>query len=263
VSKPPEASVASSRQEIDGLRKEIQRLQVELASAKRRIDGFRALEAELLMAQVQTVEAIVEAIEAKDPYTSGHSRRVAELSLQIGSGLKLTNDKLWRLHIAALVHDVGKIGVYDSSLRKASRLNDEEYLQLKEHPLIGERIISKIDHFADIAPIVRWHHERYDGKGYPDHLVGDEIPVESAIVCIADTYDAITSKRTYSKARTTAEALDEIDRNAGTQFSPAVVAALRQALLPNELMSITLNESDFALDFEIPDEPTQPNQYIV
>lgn len=240
--------------DVKHLQQKVKELSLQLEGAEKREREFKLLEAKLLMGQVQTVEAIVEAIEAKDQYTSGHSRRVADMSLMMGAVLKLEASRMWKLRIAALLHDVGKIGVYDQSLKKPSALDDHEYLQLKEHPVIGERIVRRIDQFADVAPIVRWHHERYDGKGYPDGLGGDQIPIESAIICVADAYDAITSKRAYSDRKTTAHAVEEIMTHSGTQFNPKVVLALRQALLPNELMSISLQESDFDADFEIPEE---------
>ncbi|HDS74438.1 MAG TPA: HD domain-containing protein, partial [Firmicutes bacterium] len=157
------------------------------------------------------------------------------------------------LNIAALLHDVGKIGVYDSSLRKTTRLSNEEILQLKEHPTIGAGIIKRIDFFHDIAPIVRSHHERFDGHGYPDGLANDAIPIESRIICVADAYDAITSKRTYNKPLSPLKAVEEIERNSGTQFDPEVVSALRNALEPNDLPTVQLNEDDFE-EFEIPNE---------
>jgi len=240
---------------IRALRREIEELTKQLSDMERNHQrAIGELKASLFVSQVQTVDAIVEAIEAKDPYTSGHSRRVMELSLMIGAAMHLEQERMWRVHVGALLHDVGKIGVLDQSLRKTTRLDDLEYLQLKAHPLIGERIVRKIDQFADVAPIVRWHHERYDGQGYPDGLKGDQIPVESAIIFVADAYDAITSKRTYNKPRTRVEAADEIQKHAGTQFHPDVAAALRAALEPNRLESIRIDESDFQDGFDIPED---------
>jgi len=240
---------------IRALRREIEELTKQLSDMERNHQrAIGELKASLFVSQVQTVDAIVEAIEAKDPYTSGHSRRVMELSLMIGAAMHLEQERMWRVHVGALLHDVGKIGVLDQSLRKTTRLDDLEYLQLKAHPLIGERIVRKIDQFADVAPIVRWHHERYDGQGYPDGLKGDQIPVESAIIFVADAYDAITSKRTYNKPRTRVEAADEIQKHAGTQFHPDVAAALRAALEPNRLESIHIDESDFQDGFDIPED---------
>jgi len=239
------------------LRNEIDELREQLRQAESQIEELRQLEASMLMAQVQTVEGFVTTIEAKDEYTSGHSRRVAELSLMVGAAIGLNADRMWKLNLAALLHDVGKIGVYDSSLQKTTRLSDEEFLQLKEHPVTGEGIINRIDALKDIAPLVRSHHERYDGKGYPDQLTGDQIPIESAIICAADAFDAITSKRTYNNPLTMVEAVEELARNSGTQFHPKVADALRKALEPNEVMSVSLSEGDF-VDFEIPDDIEQP-----
>ncbi len=242
--------------ELRVLQDTVAHLREKLWFAEQQIEEFRSLEAQLLMAQVQVVEAIVGAIEAKDEYTSGHSRRVRELSLLIGAVLGLSTDRMWKLNIAALLHDVGKIGVYDSSLRKTTRLNSEELLQLKEHPVIGEGIINRIDFFRDVSRLVRSHHERFDGSGYPDQLCAEEIPLESKIICIADAYDAITSKRTYNKPLSPMKAVEEIERNTGTQFDPEVVQALRRALEPNDLPTVQLNDDDFG-DFEIPNESEQ------
>ena len=245
----------------DELRKEVKRLRGELRGERLRLQGLEQrlqdmenLEAQFMMAQVETVEAIVEAIDAKDPYTSGHSRRVRDMSLQIGAALSLDRDTMRRLLFASLLHDVGKIGVSGASLRKTSRLDDDEYMQLKQHPVIGERIVRKIDYFTDIAPLVRWHHERYDGRGYPDKLKGDEIPLESAIVCVADAYDAMTSKRPYGKPKTHTEAVKETERHSGTQFSPQVIEGLKLVTAAGRLESVSIDESDFGEDFEIPDD---------
>lgn len=248
-------SVNIHRNDVAGLQQQVKDLTHQLAQIeKNHARELRLAEANQFMSQVQTVDAIVEAIEAKDEYTSGHSRRVMELSLMVGAALRLDAARMWKLHIGALLHDVGKIGVLDLSLTKTTRLDDQEYLQLKAHPLIGERIVRKIDIFSEVAPVVRWHHERYDGKGYPDGLQGDQIPIESAIISIADTYDAITSKRAYNKPMTWAAALEEIERNSGTQFSPAAVAALKSAVAPNEVLSVHIDDSDFVGGLQIPDE---------
>lgn len=240
---------------VRALNREIAELSQKLAEMEtRHRDELKALNASLFVSQVQTVDAIVQAIEAKDLYTSGHSRRVMELSLSIAVATGLSQERLWLVHVGALLHDVGKIGVLDQSLRKTSGLDDMEYLQLKAHPLIGERIVRRIDQFADAAPIVRWHHERHDGKGYPDGLEGDQIPLESMIVCVADAFDAITTKRAYNTPKTRAEALVEIQAHAGRQFDPRVVEALRAALSPNQMASVRIEESDFEGGFDIPED---------
>ena len=252
----PPAVVGPKRASVKQLRSEVARLNAELLAAQQRLEELADLEAQLQMAQVETVEAIVEAIDAKDPYTSGHSRRVAELSLQIGAALEFDRAAMWRLRFAALLHDVGKIGVSGASLRKTSRLDDDEYIHLKQHPIIGERIVRKIDNLSEVAPLIRWHHERYDGRGYPDRIKGDDIPLESAIVCAADAYDAMTSKRPYTLPMTHVEAVEEMARNGGTQFSPMVVMGLRAATTVGRINSISLDEGDFEGEFEIPEEDT-------
>jgi HD-GYP domain-containing protein (c-di-GMP phosphodiesterase class II) len=254
VCPPPELDLdKASKQQ---LRHEVERLRVDIANALARLLALDNLEAQLTMAQVETVEAFVEGIDANDPYTSGHSRRVASLSLQIGAAIDLSRDTMIKLHFAALLHDVGKISIAGATLRKTSRLDDDEFVHLKQHPITGERIVRKISNLADVAPMVRWHHERYDGRGYPDGLVGKEIPVESAIVCAADAYDAMTSKRPYGKPKTHMEAVQEIGRNEGTQFAPIVVNGLKTVATAGRIQSFNINEDDFESDFEIPEEMT-------
>ena len=169
---------------------------------------------------ISTIQTLTKTIEAKDPYTSGHAARVEEYSVRLAEAYGLPLDKIESIKTAALLHDIGKIAINDNILNKADRLTREEYEEIKKHPSIGADIISKMDFFKDITIYVRHHHERYDGKGYPDGLVGDDIPIEASILAIADSYDAMTSNRSYRKALTKEEALKEIEVNAGTQFHP-------------------------------------------
>lgn len=166
---------------------------------------------------VRMVQLLASAVDARDPYTQQHSRRVAALAVGFAQALGMSEDHLERLRIAALLHDVGKIGVPDAVLRKPDRLDEAEYRQVKEHPHLAVRILQAIPH-ADILPWIRCHHERWDGRGYPDGLAAEDIPVEARILAICDAYDAMTSSRPYRPAMLTAEALAEIDANAGTQF---------------------------------------------
>jgi diguanylate cyclase (GGDEF)-like protein len=166
---------------------------------------------------VRMVQLLASAVDARDPYTQQHSRRVAALAVGFAQVLGMSEDHLERLRIAALLHDVGKIGVPDAVLRKPDRLDEAEYRQVKEHPHLAVRILQAIPH-ADILPWIRCHHERWDGRGYPDGLAAEDIPVEARILAICDAYDAMTSSRPYRPAMLTAEALAEIDANAGTQF---------------------------------------------
>lgn len=172
---------------------------------------------------LNTVEALVQALEAKDPYTSGHSSRVAQFSVKLAVELKLSEDRVEFIKYAGVLHDVGKIGVSESVLNKQGFLSELEWQMIRNHPSIGQNIIEKIDFLFDVGQVVKYHHERIDGKGYPEGLKGDEIPLESKIIAIADTYDAITSDRSYRNGKTPREALNELEKVAGTQLDAQMV----------------------------------------
>lgn len=162
-------------------------------------------------------------MELKDPYTSGHSLRVADYSQEIARRMGLPDQVVERIRIAAVLHDIGKIGVKGAILNKTSKLTKEEYEEVKKHPELGEKLISKIEDFSDIAKIVRHHHEWYSGQGYPDGLRGEEIPLESRIIAIADAFDAMTSDRPYRKAMDRKTALEILRRNEGSQWDPEIL----------------------------------------
>lgn len=166
------------------------------------------------------LHSLTSAVDAKDAYTCGHSERVALLSRYLAQRAGLTDHDVQRIYMAGLLHDVGKIGVPEAVLQKTGKLTDEEFAQMKRHPEIGARILRDVKQIADIIPGVLHHHERYDGRGYPARLAGEDIPLMGRIICLADCFDAMTSNRTYRKALPIESALDEIRRNAGTQFDP-------------------------------------------
>jgi putative nucleotidyltransferase with HDIG domain len=178
---------------------------------------------------VATIEALIGTLEAKDPYTAGHSNRVATYSLAIGTELGLAEDLMPDLHTGAILHDIGKIGVGDSVLFKPTRLSEDEFDQIKDHPRRGARIIDAFNRSSTVLGIVFHHHERYDGRGYPAGLRGVDIPLPARIVNVADAFDAMTTNRPYGKTKTHAEATTELLRGAGTQFDPQVVSALVRA----------------------------------
>ena len=158
----------------------------------------------------RAVKAILKALDLKDHYTFGHSTRVAYLSLIVGNELDLNEDELYDLELSALFHDIGKIGISDAVLLKPARLDEDEFLEMKTHPEMSAEILEDFEEFREMALFAKHHHERYDGRGYPDGLKGEDIPLFSRIILIADTFDAMTSSRTYRKALDYQIAYDEL-----------------------------------------------------
>ncbi len=171
------------------------------------------------------LRALTAAIDAKDPYTCGHSERVATVAAALGRAAGLPDHAVERIRIAGLVHDIGKIGIPESVLRKPGRLTDAEFDLMKQHPRIGYNILRDIPQLADVLPGVLHHHERYDGRGYPSGLEAERIPLLARIIALADAFDAMSSTRTYRASMTRADVLREIESNAGRQFDPALAEA--------------------------------------
>ncbi|HEX7581930.1 MAG TPA: HD-GYP domain-containing protein, partial [Gaiellaceae bacterium] len=172
---------------------------------------------------VSTVEALANALEANDEYTSRHARWITDLSLRVGRELGLDDHALKRLELAALLHDIGKIGIPSDVLSKAGRLTIEERRLIETHPALGEGIIAPIERLQAVRPIVRHCHERWDGRGYPDGLAAEEIPLESRIILVCDAYHAMTTDRPYRKRLSHPEAVRRLNDGAGTQFDPGIV----------------------------------------
>lgn len=185
---------------------------------------------ELESAYVETVLALAKAVDVRDNYTSDHSRQLALLAESTAEELGLDKRTCATIRWAALLHDIGKIGVPDEILRKPGPLNKEEWNIMKSHPEIGAEIVAPVKQLEDVAPLIRAHQERYDGKGYPDGLAGDEIPLGARILAVVDAYSAITDERVYGVARSHTAALEELQRCAGTQFDPNVVEVFSQVL---------------------------------
>lgn len=179
---------------------------------------------------LSTIKALTKAIDAKDHYTHGHSERVAELAVQIGNELGLPEDFLEKLEYIALMHDIGKIGIPESILNKPSRLSDDEFNLVREHSAVGAEIISNIKFIGDHADIVRHHHERVDGRGYPDGLSGDKVSLGAKIVGVADAYDAMTTERVYRAPMSAQDAVAELQSCCNTQFCGDVVNAFVKVL---------------------------------
>jgi putative nucleotidyltransferase with HDIG domain len=175
---------------------------------------------------VGSIRMLAAAIDEKDPYTRGHSDRVARYSVFIGEEMGLPDEDLDRLRIAALLHDVGKIGVDDRVLKKPGALTDEEFAVMKQHPTKGANIMRPVAQMKDMIPGIELHHEHMNGRGYPYGLKGEEIPLMARIIAVADTFDAMTTHRPYQSAFESEEALALIRKLAGTKFDPAVVEAL-------------------------------------
>lgn len=190
----------------------IKRINEELKEASQKLE----------QAYMESIETLRYTVEAKDPYTRGHSDRVSEYSVLIGKYLGLSEEDLHTLKVGGLFHDVGKIGIPDAILLKPGKLTNDEYSEIKNHPAIGVHILSNAKIFAEIIPIVKHHHERYDGFGYPSNLKGEAIPYFARIAAVADTFDAMTSRRTYRDSLSLDIVKDEINKNKGIQFDPQI-----------------------------------------
>lgn len=169
------------------------------------------------------IKALAEALEAKDPYTNGHSKRVTELAVTIAGEAGMSEEDLDKIRLAGLVHDIGKIGVPETILHKPDRLTEQEFDFIKDHPAIGERILREIIRDQQVLEIVLHHHERFAGGGYPDGISGEEIPIGSRIMGVADAYDAMTSSRPYRSAMHPDQAKSQLLSNRGSQFDPEIV----------------------------------------
>lgn len=181
------------------------------------------------------VDALSTALDAKNSCMCGHSERVAELSLLMAKTMGLPLAEQERIHIGAHLHDIGKIGIPDAILNKPGKLTEEEFDTIRQHPEIGSTIIGKIKVFRSVSDIVRHHHERFDGKGYPDGLQGNEISLGARIVAVADSFDAMTTMRSYRAALSVREAIAETERCKGGQFDPAIVDILKALAIENKL----------------------------
>lgn len=177
----------------------------------------------LKRAHFDSVKVLVEAIDAKDPYTRGHSDRVRKMSLKIALHMGFSEGRLEKLEYGALLHDIGKIGIKDEILQKQGTLSPEEYQMIQSHPLIGVKIVEGVDFFKQIIPTIRHHHEHFDGNGYPDGLAGEAIPLEARIIAVPDAFDAMTSARPHQRNLALEEVLRELEACKGSQFAPDIL----------------------------------------
>lgn len=218
IKKPfiPEVLMLRVRHTVDLIR-----LQSDLANevAKKTAEVIQQHEKVEKMSR-QIVKTISGAIDAKDTYTNGHSTRVAEYAREIARRVGFSEKQQDDIYMMGLLHDVGKIGIPEAIINKPSRLTDEEYAEIKTHPLVGASILRNITEFPQLAVGARWHHERFDGKGYPDGLSGGDIPLEARIIAIADAYDAMSSRRSYRDVLSQEFVRGELVKGKGSQFDP-------------------------------------------
>jgi HD-GYP domain-containing protein (c-di-GMP phosphodiesterase class II) len=224
----------TSRNEIGELAENFNAMAGEIQKA---IEQLKKAAHENNLLFINSVRMLAAAIDAKDPYTRGHSERVARFSMAIGKHLELAPDELRTLRISALLHDVGKIGIDDRILRKPGALNDDEFEVMKTHPSKGAAIMGGVAQLIDIIPGMKYHHEKWAGGGYPDGLKEIEIPMQARIVAIADTFDAMTTNRPYQKAMELDYVVEKIASFSGTRFDPRVVQAFIRAVKAGDIQS--------------------------
>ncbi len=179
---------------------------------------------------IHLVQTLAEAIDAKDNYTNGHSTRVAAYAKEIARRYGYSPERQEEIYMMGLLHDVGKIGIPDQIINKPGRLTDEEFAMIKEHPAKGAKILSAVTEMPKLVTGARWHHERYDGRGYPDGLKGDDIPEEARIIAVADAYDAMTSNRSYRTIISRDRVISELNRGMGTQFDERFARIMLQMI---------------------------------
>lgn len=189
---------------------------------------------------LHVVQTLADAIDAKDSYTKGHSGRVAEYSREIAKRYGYSPERQEEIYMMGLLHDVGKIGVPDAVINKPGKLNDEEFALIKAHPVRGARILQNIEEMPQLATGARWHHERFEGRGYPDGLAGEEIPEEARIIAVADAYDAMTSNRSYRGVIPQDVVKSELEKGSGTQFDPRFAQIMLEII--NEDVEYKLHE---------------------
>ena len=220
IKKPfvPEVLLLRVRHTID-----LSRLQTDLEhEVQKKTQEIAAQHEKLERISMQIVTALSGAVDAKDTYTNGHSLRVAEYSREIARRAGLSREMQNDIYMMGLLHDVGKIGVPDAIINKPARLTEEEFAVIRNHPVMGARILKNIKDFPRLITGARWHHERYDGKGYPDGIAGEEIPLEARIIAVADAYDAMSSRRSYRDVLSQETVRLEIEKGKGTQFDPVM-----------------------------------------
>lgn len=187
---------------------------------------------ELKKTHIETIQSLAAALDAKDPYTRGHSQRVADMARKVATAMELPEREVEAVHYAGLLHDIGKIGVQDDVLNKVGALSDEDWEKIRSHATIGAEIVQHVRFLHGVSDMIRHHHEAYDGTGYPEGLKGEDIPIGARILAVCDAYDAMTTDRPYRNALAPNEAIAELKRNSGVQFDPQVVQAFLEVMAP-------------------------------
>ena len=231
-----EMSAGTGEETVPLLRARLERTEQQAASRQRQLERYaadlrevfkqeRARAQDLRRSYIATVRALSNAVEARDAYTGKHAERVTAYGMELARAVGLSIEESPQIEFGFLLHDIGKVAVPDAILFKASRLTEEEYALKRRHPITGWEILREIEFLGEAKAVVRHHHERWDGTGYPDGLVGEEIPLAARVFAVADTLDALTTDRPYRPAAGWEEARVEIHRFSGRQFDPTVVAA--------------------------------------
>jgi diguanylate cyclase (GGDEF)-like protein len=241
-----------SRANVTELRTKNDELEITNARMRRLLEDNQQLLRRMHRSYLSTITSLARAVEAKDPYTSGHTERVARIALVLSKEFGFDDSELRAIEVGAIIHDIGKVGIPDEILLKAGPLNPEEMREMRKHPELSSYIVADLELPPVVKQMVRSHHERYDGGGYPDGLAGEEIPLAGRILSVADALDAMTSDRPYRKAMPPENALREIKQMAGTQFCPRVVATLMEAVARNPEMRAAFGAETLA-----PERPSQ------
>lgn len=197
---------------------------------------------------LKTIETLAAAIEAKDEYTEGHSNRVAKYSLEIAKYMGMPKKFCEEIEVAGILHDVGKIGIKDGVLSKPERLTEREYEMIRRHPMIGSKILESVGFSETIMNAIKFHHKRFDLKGYPQEVYIDELPLEAAIIGVADAFDAMTSSRSYRSAISVEDAIDELIKNKGAQFNPYIVDIMVDIYRKNKSVIESIMQTDTTIE---------------
>ena len=220
IETPEDQALVSTINELEVLQRALK------ASVDKKTAEARERREKLERLTSQMTYTMAEAIDAKDRYTSGHSARVARYSKMLAQKKGLSPEKCQQIFTMGILHDIGKVGVSSKIINKAGRLTDQEFAQMKAHPSIGSTILEKVSLLPELKTGARWHHERIDGRGYPDGLRGEQIPLEAKIIAVADAYDAMTSSRSYRKPMEQAAVREQIVNGIGTQFDPEIAGLM-------------------------------------